>query len=431
MHRLQELVRLHRMGLTCHQVAAELGMSPNTERPYRAAFKQAGLLDGDPNDLPDIEVLKAAVEQAMPDKGVPPQCQTKLSESVLARIEQLAKEGAKPRAIYDRLRSDDPQFRHSPSAVKRAYKRIYRDEGVLAKDVAIPLRTPAGQEAQIDFGYIRKRYDAQGVLRKTYVFVMTLSYSRHMFAALCFDQSISTWLRMHDEAFEFFGGVPEVVVPDNLKSAVIKAAFSPSDETTLNRSYRDHARHYGFRIAPTPPYAPEKKGKVERGVRYLKENFVAARPDITQADDLNALLRTWLIDIAGQRIHGTTQERPLERFEREHGALRPLPEEQPEHVLWSKADVHQNSHIVVGKPFYSVPWRLIGKAIWARTVKRSVELYWDDTRVATHPLTSPGEWSTLPHHLPEGRKEYRHRSREYWLERADEIGPEAGSYIRE
>jgi transposase len=97
---------------------------------------------------------------------------------------------------------------------------------------------------------------------------MVLSYSRHQFARVVFDQRTETWLRLHVEAFAALGGVPRVVVPDNLKAAVIRGAFGASEEPTLNRSYRELARHYGFKIDPAPPLKPEKKGKVESGVKW-------------------------------------------------------------------------------------------------------------------------------------------------------------------
>lgn len=107
---------------------------------------------------------------------------------------------------------------------------------------------------------------------------MVLGHSRHMFCKVVFDQKIETWLELHVEAFDFFGGSPKVVVPDNLKAAVIRNAFGiGGDDTELNRSYRELARHYGFKIDPTPPYSPKKKGKVESAVKYVKGNALRGR----------------------------------------------------------------------------------------------------------------------------------------------------------
>jgi hypothetical protein len=178
------------------------------------------------------------------------------------------RKGAGPQAIHDRIRQEHPEFNGSVSAVKRLCRSIRRARGVRPEDVAIPLETEPGQEAQVDFGYVGQLYDpVEGRLRKAYVFVMVLSHSRHQFVRICFDQKVETWLLLHMGAFEHFGGVPAVVVPDNLKSAVIRAAFTPSEPTTLNRSYRELAglkwlaSTCGFdRVLPCGAAMPARRG---------------------------------------------------------------------------------------------------------------------------------------------------------------------------
>jgi transposase len=177
------------------------------------------------------------------------------------RVIELRTRGAGPQAIFDRIRLETPEFTGSLSAVKRVCVRLKKQEGPCARDVAIRVETKPGEVAQVDFGYVGELFDPdQGVMRRAWVFVMVLGYSRHQFAAIVFDQKVETWIDLHIRAFEFFGGVPAVIVPDNLKSAVIRAAFGVDDEAVLNRSYRELARYYGFRIDPTPPRAPQKKG---------------------------------------------------------------------------------------------------------------------------------------------------------------------------
>jgi len=103
--------------------------------------------------------------------------------------------------------------------------------------------------AQVDFGYAGKPWDTTtGVPRKAWVSVMVLGHSRHQYSEVVFDQRTSTWLELHQRAFAELGGVPHVIVPDNLKAAVIRAAFGVSGLPELNRSYRELARHYGFRV---------------------------------------------------------------------------------------------------------------------------------------------------------------------------------------
>jgi transposase len=410
-----------------------LAMSPNTERVYRQALVASSLWDGPVDALPALDELRRAVEAQRPVKDPPPQQRSSI-EAYRALIESLALKGAGPQAIHDRLRQEHSEFTGSVSAVKRLCRSIRRERGVRAEDIAIPLETEPGQEAQVDFGYVGKLYDpVEGRLRKAYVFVMVLCYSRHQFARICFDQKVETWLLLHVEAFEHFGGAPAVVVPDNLKSAVVRAAFSPSDSTTLNRSYRELARHYGFKISPTPPRSPEKKGKVESSVKYVKNNFFAARPDERSADVLSRELARWVFDVAGQRIHGTIGERPLVVFEQlERAALRPLPARRPELVVWHRAKLHRDCHVVFRGAMYSAPWTLVGQKLWVRADRSSVQIFCgEDDRVAMHEPTKPGKRRTDDRHLPEHRADYRHRARSYWELRADALGPEVGAYIRE
>ena len=431
MHRLQELVRLHRMGTLPRAVARMLKMSPNTERRYRHALEAAQLLAGAADELPELEVLKRAVEA---HAAFRPAIQHKSSvDKWAAKIEAMVDEGTKPKAIYDRLKVEDKEFRGSLSAIKRLCARQKNAKGITANDVAIPVVTRAGHTAQVDFGSIGRLWDPiEQRERKAYVFVMVLAHSRHQFSKIVFDQKITTWLQLHVEAFTKFGGVPEVIVPDNLKAAVVRAAFGNDGTTVLNRSYRELARHYGFMVDPTPVRSPEKKGIVEAGVKYVKRNFFQAWKDERDAGVLQELLDRWVVEIAGQRIHGTTQRRPLVVFEQEERAvLQALPTTPWKAVWWREPKLHRDCHALVEKGLYSAPWRLVGKHLLARVTEHSVELYFDDARVATHPRVPPGKRSTLDHHLPEGRRDYRHRTREHWMERAAELGDEVAHYITE
>jgi transposase len=428
MHRLQELVRLHRMGTGAREVARVLQVSPNTEREYRRALAAEGLLDGDAGDVPSLEVLRAAVERHLPVVAPPQMVST--AEPVRDRIVELAKLGLKPQAIYDRLRLEDANFTVSFWAVRGAWRKWRKERGVRAEDVAIPVETAAGEIAQVDFGYVGKLYDAaSGMLRKAWVFVLVLAFSRRLVARIVFDQRIETWLRVHVEAFAELGGVPATIVPDNLKAAVIRAAFGVDGAASLNRSYRELARHHGFKIDPAPIYAPKKKGKVESAVKYVKANFFAGRSE-HDADDTARELQRWGDQIANTRMHGTTHRRPIDLFADERAALLPIPERRFELVTWHQARVHQDSHVVFEKRLYSAPWRLIGQQVWLRVTASSVVIYADDVRVAMHDRRGRSVRSTCDEHLPEERAPWRHRSRAYWEQRADRIAPEVGAYVR-
>ncbi len=433
MDRLQEMVRLHRMGVGAREVARLLLMSPNTERQYRLALEQMQLLSGDPTQLPELEVLKAAVRSVIPSKKPPQQISS--LEQWQTVIGELVEKGLGPRGIYDRLRLEDEGFRTSQatlSSVKRACLRAKAARGVLPEEVAIPVETRPGEVAQVDFGYVGKLYDpVERVMRKAWVFVLVLGHSRHMVARVVFDQRVETWLRLHIEAFEELGGVPEVLVPDNLKAAVVSAAFGVGGATALNRSYRELARHYGFKVDPAPVYQPKKKGKVESAVKYLKGNFFRGldEQDVTVVREK---LARWVREVAGTRWHGTTHKQPLKVFDAEEkSALKALPSKRFRPVLWKQCTVHQDSHVEFNRRLYSVPWRLVGSQVWLQASENSVLIFSDDERVATHGRQGATQRSTNDEHLPEHRGSLRHRSRSWWEERAARIGPETAQYVKE
>ncbi|HRI09654.1 MAG TPA: IS21 family transposase [Nannocystaceae bacterium] len=429
MHRLQELVRLHRLRLPVRQIADELGIGPNTERDYRRIFDDAGLLVGDPDVLPDLEELRAIVDKARP-KATPKQ-ETSSVAKWQERIEALRKGGAKPKAIFDCLGRENKDFQGSYNAVKRLCRRLEELAGPTADDVVIPIDAPLG-EAQIDFGYLGHLYDpAAGRLRKAWVFVMVLAHSRQLVARIAFDQAVDTWLRLHVEAFEELGGVPSVWVPDNLKAAVIRAAFGADEHAELNRSYRELARHYGARIDPTPPRSPEKKGRVESAVKYIKSSWLSTLGvDDRAVDRARASLQVWVAETANARLHGTTRRRPDEIFAaEERSALLPLPAQRYQPVIWKRALVHRDAHLEFLRRLYSVPFRFIGKQVWVRADPESVVVYHEDVRIAAHARRGPGSRSTQQGHLPEERAEYGNRCRPHWEERAAAIGPEVADFI--
>lgn len=426
MHRLQEVIRLHRMGESVRCIARQLAMGRNTIREYLAVVSQAGLLEGPVDALPERDVLAGLVREHEAAGEV-------IVSTVDAwrdEIVRLRRQGAGPTAIHDHLRVNQPDYAGSLSAIKRLCLRLERDEGPEATDVALRVETPPGDVAQVDFGYAGKRYDPlRGILRKSWVFVMTLGFSRRAYCALCFDQKVATWIRLHIQAFEHFGGVPRVIVPDNLKAAVVRAAFCVDDDPLIQRSYRELARHYGFQVDPTPPRSPEKKGKVEAGVRYVGGNFLKTWKSIDIVEDQSALER-WTKEVSDQRVHGTTARRPIELFEEaERTALIPLPKARFEIVIWKVARLHSDSHVQVDGAFYSAPWKYLHQDLWVRCTKASIAIWHGEVHLWTHSKLPRGGRSTVPEHLPEYRRDLRERSRGHWEERARKIGPEVEALV--
>jgi transposase len=192
-------------------------------------------------------------------------------------------------------------------------KRFLRRVAPCARPATLRLEGAPGEEGQVDFGFAGEVLDpAVGRLRRAWVFVMVLAFSRHQYAEAAFDQNVETWLRLHRAAFDFILGVPRRIVLDNLRAAIVRAALYDPE---VQRSYREFAEHYGFLIAPCRPRTPEHKGKVEQGgVHYVKRNAPAGRA-FRDLGDMNRHLRGWCLETAGRRVHGTTKQVPLEVFE--------------------------------------------------------------------------------------------------------------------
>jgi transposase len=407
-----ELIRRFRLGQPSREIARELGITRKTVARYRALAKAEQFLEG---PMPAIAELHRRLAGRAPAASLlRPEFRATPWRPI---IEKLRERGVEARAIYDRLRHDHG-YTGSYSSVYRFLKHL---EGGSSPQAFLRVETPAGEEAQVDFGYAGKMIDpTDGEERKAWVFVMTLSFSRHQYATFVFDQKISTWLRCHREAFEAFGGVPWRIVIDNLRSAISKAVFH---DPLVQRSYREFAEHYGFLIAPCRVATPRHKGKVESGVRYVKRNFLAGR-DVIDLTVSNRELARWTREIAGRRIHGTTHRPPLERFETiEKGALQPLPETSYDMGVWKAATLHPDCHLVLDYAFYSAPHRLIGEKLWLRSNGREVVVFHEYERIATHEWGPPGTRRTIADHYPPEKAMWLMATPTYCLQRATEIGP--------
>jgi len=260
-----------------------------------------------------------------------------------------------------------------------------------------------------------------GKEQKAWAFVMTLCWSRHMYVEFVFDQSVETWLRAHRNALTFFGGVPKRIVIDNLKAGIIRACW---DDPLAQQSYRECAEHYGFLISPCRPYTPQHKGKVEQGgVHYVKRNFLGGR-EPTPIIQANRDVKRWVNTTAGNRTHGTTKERPLERFDIEREALQPLPRTPYDLAVWKQVKLHRDCHVVFDNAYYSAPYRLAGQELWVRGGTHEVQIYTTDyALVGTHTRAQhPGQRTTNLAHLPHHKVAGLILTRDACREQASEVG---------
>ena len=417
---IRETLTHIRAGSSNRQIERDLKIDRRTAQRYREWAEEQGLLEG---ELPAIEQLQEILERTMPDKQ-PPQ-NISMVEPFREVVEKLVKEKVEAKAIYHRL--EERGFEGSYSAVYRFVRKI-KGQHI---DATVRVERPPGEEGQVDFGYAGKMIDPEsGRLRRTWAFVMTLSWSRHQYVEFVFDQKIETWLRCHRNAFVFFGGVPQRVVIDNLKAAIVKAI---QDDPEVQRSYQECALHYGFLIAPCRVRTPQHKGKVEQGgVHYAKRNFLGGR-EPTTVTQANQDVIVWCNTTAGERIHGTTKEQPLMRYEEtEKAHLQALPDTPYDLAVWKQLKLRRDCYVEFDKSYYSAPHRLIGQQLWVCGGIQQVRIFTADYRlVATHERAAkPGTRRTHHDHLPPEKLPGLLLDRDTCLTTAAEIGPATAQIVQ-
>jgi len=417
---VREVLRRLILGESARRIARELGISRNTVSGYRRWAAEQGLLSG-------ALISESELARRLGERGAARVGLQELSKAAAheARIRELLSAGVEGKAIWQILQ-DEHGFSGSYSSVKRFVRKL--TEAAVPRGV-LRLEVGPGEEAQVDFGYAGRLFDpATGRKRRAWVFVMVLSHSRHMYAELVFDQSVATWTRLHVAAFEFFGGTPRRLVIDNLKAGIVRACF---DDPEIQRSYRELCEHYEVVVSPCRPRTPEHKGKVEKGgVHYVKRNALAGR-EFRDVRVANRHLRRWCVEVAGRRVHGTTQQVPLEVFaSRERPALRPLPRQRWEFCEWKSCKLHPDCHVVFNRAYYSAPQRLIGRRLMVRATAKLVEIFHEHELVAVHALAArAGQRRTVAEHLPPEKVAWLMKTPSWCRARARELGPSTSAFV--
>jgi len=405
----QVLTRM-RLGDTDRAIARAGLMGRRKACALRRVAEAAGWLDP-AKPLPDDATLSQAL-----GRRVVKASSVSLAEPFRDLITRWWNEGVQGTTIHAALVRRH-RFAGSYSSVRRFLQGL---EATRPRATTVLAFDP-GEAAQVDFGKGPDLVDTEtGEVVSTWFFLMTLAWSRHAYAEMVTDQKVATWLGCHRRAFEWFGGVVSRVIIDNPKCAITRACYHDPD---VQRAYAELAEGYGFKIDPCPPRDPKKKGRVESGVKYIKRGFLPLR-EFRDLPDANAQLQFWLMADAGNRIHGSTYERPLNRFaDTERDFLQPLPPRPPELAVWKKVKLHPDCHVQFEKTYYSAPYRLVRKHLWLRATETTVQLFLDHELLATHPrLRRPGGRSTIDDHLPPEHLAYKRRDPQWCLTQAQQIG---------
>jgi hypothetical protein len=299
----------------------------------------------------------------------------------------------------------------------------FRDERRVTVRVA---DVAPGELAEVDFGRLGFVHDpATGKRRTLHALIVTLVHSRHQYVHVCHTQTLADFLEGLEDAWSFFGGVPARVVLDNLKAAVTKAdRYDP----VFQRTFAEYARYRGFVVDAAVPRHPTGKPHVERQVQYVRESFFRGESWIDCHHVQREAVR-WCQEIAGQRLHGTTHQRPMQVFQAaEKERLQPLVRPRFDPPVWSHCKVHPDHHVQFQKALYSVPTRHVGKRVWVRGDSKLVRVYVQGELVKTHERMKAGRRSTDYHDYPKERAPYAMRDPDALIEEAKRRGQGIGRF---
>jgi transposase len=409
------------------EVAASLGVDPRTVRKYTARAGDAGIVPGGAPLIREqwVELVRDWFPELV-DARVRSLTYPEI-DAHRARIEAMLETNTVS-TIWQRLR-DEHGLTASATSVRRYVWREFPDR--VGADQVTVWRPPveAGDEAQIDYGYLGAWFDpVVERVRRVWAFIMVLACSRHMFVRPVLSMNQSCWVEAHVAAFEFFAGCPARLVPDNLKTGVVKPdLYDPK----LNRAYAEMAAHYGCLVDPARASKPKDKPRVERPVSYVRDSLWAGRTWTDLAHMQTAAL-TWCVKVAGQRHHRSLDgAQPYSVFLAvEAPALRPLPPERFELAAWSRPKVSPDCHVKVAGALYSVPWRLIGRRVDARVTAATVEVFVDARLVKTHRRITRGRQTDWADYPPE-KVAFFMRTPAWCRRRAGELGAHVAVVVGE
>ena len=398
MRKAREILRLkHALGLTHRQIGASLRLSHVSVGSYLQRASEAGLgwpLDPEIDDRQLAELLRAAQRRSEAAARPLPS---------LAQVHQeLRRPGVTRRLLWEEYRQNHPDG--------YAYTQFCEYYQRFRAQLEPSLRQPykAGEKLFVDWaGQTLAVTDPQsGQRTPVYLFVAVLGASNYTYAEAFANRQLPCWIEAHVHAWEFFGGVATLTVPDNEKTGITHACRY---EPELNRTYEELAAYYGTVILPARAGEPRDKAKVENAVLNAERRIVAALRDrqFFSVAELNQAIRQALRDLNErpfQKLPGCRREL-FEQVDRP--ALRPLPAGRYELARWQKAQVNIDYHLQVDWHLYSVPYRLVHQPVEVRLTTRTVEILHQGRRVALHPRSAQrGGVTTDPAHRPKSHQQH-------------------------
>jgi transposase len=415
---VREVLRLRSDGVPKKRIAAQLGLDPKTVRRYLTAAETAGVrVSGGVSDEEVRQVLLAL----HPSGGRP------RGDSWALCVEQRA---ALARWLGDGLRLTKirkllvRQGVHIPYPTLHRFAVLELQFGKTATTIPVVDGEP-GHEVQLDTGWVGWLTLPHGTRRRFRAWIFTAVRSRHRFVYPTFEETTARAIEACEAAWEFFGGVFKVVIPDNTKAIVAHAdPLAPR----LTPAFLEYAQARHFHIDPARVRHARDKGRVERAVPGVRDDCFAGEV-LTTIEDARVRGRHWCLDEYGLRRHSRTQRRPLEHFHAEEQAcLLPAPTTAYDIPLWSEPKVGRDQLAVVAKALYSIPHRYVGQRLVARADALIVRFYARGLLIKTHPRKPPGGQSIDASDYPVERSIYALRNVDALRRQAETAGEVIGRY---
>jgi transposase len=422
MRKIGEVLRLKwECGLSNRAIARSCSISHSTVAEYLRRAQEAGLSWPLPPDLGADTLFELLFPQASPSRARLIPC----PDWSLVHTE-LRRKSVTLRLLWVEYREAHPDgYGYSQ------FCTLYRQ---WAKHLRPSMRVThrGGEKVFVDYaGQTVPIIDPHtGEVHPAQIFVGVLGASSYTYAEAQESQALSHWIGAHARMFSFLGGVPEIVVPDNLKAGVKHPCRYEPD---LNPTYQDLAEHYGIAVIPTRVRKPKDKAKAEVGVQVI-ERWILARlrhHTFFSLTDLNRAIRELLPELNSRPMPHLGRSRRELFEELDRPALKPLPERAYEFAIWKTARVSIDYHVEFEKHYYSVPYTLIHQEVYLRATQSTVEVFFNHRRVASHlRLKSPGRHTTVSEHMPPAHQQYQEWSPERITRWARTIGPHTAQLVQ-
>ncbi|HLE80376.1 MAG TPA: IS21 family transposase [Dehalococcoidia bacterium] len=422
MRKISEVLRLKwTCGLSNRAVARSCRISHSTVSEYLVRAEQAGLRWPLPEDLDEDGLYRLL----FPEKV---QAAERLAKP-LPDWEQVRKE-LKKRSVTLRLLWEEYREGHPDGYGYSQYCELYRQ---YVKKLDPPMRQnhKAGEKLFVDYAgdTIPITNPETGEVWQAQIFVAVQGASSYTYAEAQASQELPNWIGGHVRALAYFGGVTQVIVPDNLKQGVKSPCWYDPD---LNQTYLEMAQHYEVAVIPTRVRKPRDKAKVEVAVQVVERWILARLRNRTffSLAELNRAIRKLLEDLNNRKMEHLDKSRRELFEELDRPALRPLPERPYEYATWKAARVNIDYHVELEGHYYSVPHTLVHEEVELRFTGGTVEVLHRGQRVASHARRyQRGQHTTNPEHMPKAHRQHLEWTPSRFIRWGAGIGPATGRLV--